>query len=1146
MMLLMVLCVGLLSLSSISLRGASNGQAMATARANARLALQLAIGDLQKSLGPDRAVTASSELLAGESVQSGLTGVWESWDCDPRQDAPDYDSEKSARFRRWLVSAANPADVSKRDFATKAVADEAIPLVSATKHDAEIRGGRVPTGDGAFAWHVSDESVKARIDVARDPSRNQTLAERRALVAGHRNGIRTLTTAEGVDLGFLPDDATGEDFQKAAAIHPALADIGQTDLLADSRIASELHHDLTTCSLGVLADVRTGGLKRDLTSAFEASGGLPAELAGKKLYQSTHGASGVSDPYWSALAGYYNTYKKVGGNGSLPSFKLGSADPVQIDRPVVPRNYSVAPVIAKFEVLFTFVVRDTHSQWVAEVPKKSGDAQKKYMMHMVYLPLVTLHNPYNAELEFDRLTLLVRDIPAAFNFYVNGKPQNSRLVPFNEMFITNAEGAAGEKAYMLDLANWQNANEATPGKTLKMKPGQTLVCGPYMDPASTSVNHLRGATGTKDGFASGVNTTAIKLRPGFAGKAVGLSVDWLTPPAFNAGQSTDGGLGVLGLRLDDQIRIESGVRRPMRGVQDHWEVEATLVMKNKKVPYGGMLFQYDDEATLLKHFDKTYNYPMSGNLLASSLYEQYGKTLASQTRSRAVASFSAAARTCNGGVYETNLREKQAGALNELRDGRLAGKPFLHHNPARAAIRVNLKKDLPGRYTHELNWQPLKGEVDDVLEIDALNRGAAMTGNTTMKGIKSGALFDLPSGPMQTLAGFRRSNALSSTYLPDFVQPLANSKVSPLMATISARQEGVAEYVLLDHSYLANHALYDGHYFSTIAKQGERGAETVFADFVARREPLATQCFEPWSPAGADPEQTAGRLFQNGGATAGAWRETAAWQTVKGAFNVNSTRVLAWKAMLASLAGTDIPVLWAKSFGMEPRPGGKAPVIAMTLPIGGLATDANIDPLKIDDRRTNEWNGYRSLDDAQLDELARRIVEEVKARGPFLSMSEFVNRRLGPESELTRSGALQAAIDKSEVNREVFKEMVPVGEMDVADAAVYGYRTPAAATGNPAEGAPGWITQGDLLHLLEPRATVRSDSFVVRTCGLAIDSDGKVIAKAYAEAVVQRVPDFIDSTNSAATASSDLTESNRRFGRRFQVVSFRWLAPREI
>jgi hypothetical protein len=170
----------------------------------------------------------------------------------------------------------------------------------------------------------------------------------------------------------------------------------------------------------------------------------------------------------------------------------------------------------------------------------------------------------------------------------------------------------------------------------------------------------------------------------------------------------------------------------------------------------------------------------------------------------------------------------------------------------------------------------------------------------------------------------------------------------------------------------------------------------------------------------------------------------------------------------------------------------------------------------------------------------------VKARGPFLSMSEFVNRRLGPESELTRSGALQAAIDKSEVNREVFKEMVPVREMDVADAAVYGYRTPAAATGNPAEGAPGWITQGDLLHLLEPRATVRSDSFVVRTCGLAIDSDGKVIAKAYAEAVVQRVPDFIDSTNSAATASSDLTESNRRFGRRFQVVSFRWLAPREI
>jgi len=46
--LLTLLVTGLLSLSAISLRGAAQGQAMAVARANARLALLLAIGQHQR------------------------------------------------------------------------------------------------------------------------------------------------------------------------------------------------------------------------------------------------------------------------------------------------------------------------------------------------------------------------------------------------------------------------------------------------------------------------------------------------------------------------------------------------------------------------------------------------------------------------------------------------------------------------------------------------------------------------------------------------------------------------------------------------------------------------------------------------------------------------------------------------------------------------------------------------------------------------------------------------------------------------------------------------------------------------------------------------------------------------------------------
>src|SRR5215216_1651711 len=83
MILLTVIAVGLLTLSSISLRSTGQGNAMAIARANARMALTLAIGDLQKNAGPDQRVTARADVLDEKIVNPRLTGVWDSWEIKP-------------------------------------------------------------------------------------------------------------------------------------------------------------------------------------------------------------------------------------------------------------------------------------------------------------------------------------------------------------------------------------------------------------------------------------------------------------------------------------------------------------------------------------------------------------------------------------------------------------------------------------------------------------------------------------------------------------------------------------------------------------------------------------------------------------------------------------------------------------------------------------------------------------------------------------------------------------------------------------------------------------------------------------------------------------------------------------------------------
>ena len=72
------------------------------------------------------------------------------------------------------------------------------------------------------------------------------------------------------------------------------------------------------------------------------------------------------------------------------------------------------------------------------------------------------------------------------------------------------------------------------------------------------------------------------------------------------------------------------------------------------------------------------------------------------------------------------------------------------------------------------------------------------------------------------------------------------------------------------------------------------------------------------------------------------------------------------------------------------------------------------------------WGGSVELTDEQINDLAQAIVDEVRERGPFMSMSDFVNRR-PTEAGNSRLGLLEEAIYRSGINKELYQTSSPGG-----------------------------------------------------------------------------------------------------------------------
>ncbi len=544
---------------------------------------------------------------------------------------------------------------------------------------------------------------------------------------------------------------------------------------------------------------------------------------------------------------------------------------------------------------------------------------------------------------------------------------------------------------------------------------------------------------------------------------------------------------------------------------------------------------------------------------------------------------------------------------------KFASRPFLHSSPIQPTV-ID-KVDGASHYNHGWNWwiDEMNSVLESMVQESQSGNGFYGGGYTTESGATHVVQQEIPVTPPISIAtlsharlggftlaneapvahgytgqqmenldgsmsnlddpsgnlGFQRVTATGQGGLfPHALQAIGNSYANPNLSAgvaydptwkrLCDQDDGERNVTFADHSYLANKALWDEFFFSSITPQpgtveifggSVRDAKQVATDFFFNDKLLPNRRMTP-ETTGMDSAELDTLFAAKNTYTNGLADKIAAHLMVEGGFNINSTSVDAWKVFFSSLKGKPIAYLDTGKIPKEANTGNTVPIGMSALPNGLPASTADTE----DPRDPAQWKGLRGISEDEIDALAQAMVREVKKRGPFLSLSEFVNRRLDSNNPggVALKGALQAALDYDGADGK--GPEVTINKNFRSDARILDSETssipfafPDAAKGPAAYGSSAYVDQADLLRQFAEQLTPRGDTFVIRTYGDSLDTKGKVVARAWCEAVVQRSPNYVDEADEPHIKTAVLnSDANKLFGRKIQIISFRWLNASEI
>lgn len=1099
---------------------------------------------------------------------------------------------------------------------------------------------------GRYAWWVGDEGVKARVNLE-DPNKTEMTndAARLRTLAVARTGIEVVGTRIDDD-GNLSGGFSEVDPQ-TAPLRSVLTD-KQLSFLNSVTVqgGKNRFHDITPYSVGVLANVATGGLKKDLTAGL-LGGTVPAELAdSERMFTAptTSNATASGDgaaanvPAWSSAGGTVTPANAVFPQwGALRRFaQTNASSGVVMPRPHTATQTGIFPLITRIEMRFHAVIE----------PGPSAKA--------LYFPVVVLWNPYNVRMgaqkygvnyNFEPGRTQVGNVmrPWESKNEVNGGTYDHTLTNFPLFYVEYAATAAETEATtgrrlgpgVFDMNGYSFVLDCP-----ELEPGEARVFTPRLNTTynkSSPQNNVLTGTGEHRFWYENINL----------GGGVGRVFRFfIGEPFFRSGFVTM----AFGDTFDSDGIPTGPVAQRIAGLRDAETAakgEGATATNKITIPEAGPSFAFPGPGvdTKSRGAHRVPYIPLNPSLLEAL-------DLSGEFPLKPVG---------GGRAYRMQYSSLDTSGTAAF-PAPIGSRWLANHNPVAAFSARTILEELGSSTSVYDRVNPLFPGVDllthstpGVIVLD--ENGATYAGFSspfyvnplvTYPGglAQRGILFELPrdvtvtrpDGSTVTAGSLMSLGALQHAYVhpaegtvlnpaagvvggympsampayaignswadprvpPEDVDGFPNSlgRLSPpagRSAYLTSRR------IHFDLSYLLNRALWDRYFFSTVPT-----SSALFPASGAEFYPLPNPRHEIHNSAGLTNDALATRLRN--------FDQAATSILVSGAFNINSTSEEAWRAVLSSARGA--PVVGEAGTGLDQGSGQVVPFSRFTHGRHAAWTPA--------DSRWSESAaaGFRSLSDEQIRRLAVEIVAEIRRRGPSLSLAGFVNRKPwagGPATigdthsgttveKLVRwqryLGPLQHAIDRASRNAALvdlrpddginnrltslkapgYNNIGPADTLELSDrdnvffsrAAAGGYSDFATAAGrldpdvdtpislnSSNAGAPGYLTQADILQALGPVLTARSDTFRIRVYGEAINpvlddpgtpavESSAITARAWAEVVVQRVPEHLDSTVNAETSPLDasLTAEQHRslatFGRRYQVVSFRWLEPNDI